>query len=130
STWTPARNFVQGSFNSAFDLAVQGATPDQMKRTLTAVGLAELLRGQVGPGPVLAEISRVVRVPALERLRFDKAKFPLRIERGRVVTDKVTLHTGGGEWTIAGAVGFDGALDYAVSATLPAAAAQALGARS
>ena len=35
-----------------------------------------------------------------------------------------------GEWKIAGAVGFDGSLDYAVSATLPQSVAQAISARA
>src|SRR5262249_3318243 len=130
STWTPAKNFLSGSLNTALDFSVEGATPEEMKRSLTAIGLAEVLRGQIGPGPVLAAIARVVKVPGLERLRFDEAKLPFHIERGRIVSDPVVLHGGFGEWHIAGAVGFDGALDYAVSATLPPTVTQALNARS
>lgn len=130
STWTPAKNFLQGSLNTALDFSVSGATPEQMRRSLTAIGVAQMLRGQIGPGPVLAEIAKVVKIPALERLRFDDAKLPFRVERGRVVSDPVVLHGSHGEWRIAGAVGFDGALDYAVSATLPQAVTQAISARS
>ena len=50
--------------------------------------------------------------------------------RGRIISDPVLLRGGFGEWRIAGAVGFDGALDYAVSATLPPAVMQSLNARS
>lgn len=130
STWTPAKNFLQGSLNTALDFSVTGATPEQMLRSLTAIGVAQMLRGQMGPGPVLTEIAKVVKIPALERLHFDDAKLPFRVERGRVVSDPVVMHGNFGEWRIAGAVGFDGALDYAVSATLPQSVTQAISARS
>ncbi len=130
TAWTPARNFIQGSLTTTLDFAVEGATPERMKQTLTAIGIAEMARGQVGPGPVLQEIARVVHVDGLDRLRFDQAKIPFRVERGRIVSDPFVLRGGTGEWRIAGAVGFDGALDYAVSATLPPAVTDALKARS
>ncbi len=130
SAWTPAKNFLRGSLNTALDFSVAGATQQEMMRSLTAIGLAEVIRGQIGPGPVLAEVARVVRVPALDRLRFEDAKLPFHVERGRIVSDPAVLRGGFGEWRIAGAVGFDGALDYAVSATLPASVTQALSARS
>ena len=130
SAWTPAKNFLQGSLNTALEFSVAGATPEQMQRSLTAIGLAQMLRGQIGPGPVLAEIAKVVKIPALERLHFDDAKLPFHVERGRIVNDAVVLRGNFGEWRIAGAVGFDGTLDYAVSATMPPAVLQALNARS
>lgn len=130
STWTPAKNFLQGSLNTTLDFSVAGATLEQMMRSLTAIGVAQMLRGQLGPGPVLAEIAKVVKIPALERLHFDDAKLPFHVERGRVINDPVVLHGSYGEWRIAGAVGFDGALDYAVSATLPQSVTQAISARS
>ena len=130
STWTPARDFIQGSLNTTLDFAIDGASPERMKQTLTAVGLAQVLRGQIGPGPVLAEIAKVAHVPGIERLKFDQAQLPFRVERGRIVSDPVVLRGGYGEWKIAGSVGFDGALDYAVSATLPPSVTESLRARS
>jgi hypothetical protein len=130
SMWTPARDFLQGSLNTTLDFSIEGATPERMKQTLTAVGLAQVLRGQLGPGPVLAEIARLVRIPGIERLKFDQAQLPFRIEHGRIVSDPVVLRGGYGEWKVAGSVGFDGGLDYAVSATLPPSVTEALRARS
>ena len=130
SMWTPARDFLQGSLNTSLDFSIAGATPERMKQTLTAIGLAQVLRGQIGPGPVLAEIAKVVRIPGVDRLKFDQAQLPFRIEHGRIVSDPVVLRGASGEWKIAGSVGFDGGLDYAVSATLPPAVTQALRARS
>ena len=130
STWTPAKNFLQGSLNTALDFSISGATPDQMMRSLTAVGVAQMLRGQMGPGPVLAEIAKVVKIPGIERLHINDAKLPFHVQQGRIVNDAVVLRSDYGEWKVAGAVGFDGSLDYAVSVTLPQSVTQAISTRS
>jgi hypothetical protein len=130
STWTPAKSLLQGSLNTSLDFSVAGATQAQMLKTLTAVGVAEMLKGQIGPGPVLAEIAKTVNVPALDRLKFNAATLPFRVEQGQVVSDAATLRGSYGEWKVAGAVGFDGALDYAVSATLPQSIVKQLNASS
>ena len=88
------------------------------QRSLTALGLALLAEGRLG-GPVMEAIAQATRTPALREVRFRDLKLPFRVERGRVVTDSVRFGGGSGEWLVSGLVGFDGALDYAVSATLP-----------
>ena len=130
SAWTPAKDLLQGTLSTTLDFSGQGAQPTDLKRTLTLVGLAALSQGQLGPGPALTAISDLVRVPQLKVVKFDDLKLPFRIEHGRLITDPVNLTGPAGEWKLSGAVGFDGALDYAVSATLPPAAAAALSARS
>jgi len=130
SIWTPARNFLRGSLNTSMDLSVAGATPDQIKRSITAVGLALLANGQLGPGPALEAIAKLTQVPRLADLKFKDMRLPFRIERGRVVTDPVELRGPYGEWKMAGAIGFDGALDYALSVTLPPQIVADLNARS
>jgi len=119
SAWTPAKNFLRGRLNSGAKLSLQGATAQDMLRTITVLGVAEILKGQVGPGPVLTEIAKVVKIPALNRLHFDQAKLPLRVESGRVITGPATIAGPSGKWNMLGSVGFDGSLDYAVSVTLP-----------
>ena len=70
-------------------------------------------------------------MPALRELHFDEARLPFRVVRGQVVTDSVRFSGAScGDWRVAGAVGFDGRLDYAVSATLPREIAERLGARA
>jgi hypothetical protein len=131
AAWTPVRNYLQGALSSSIDLSLQGATPQEMLRSLTVGGIAQIANGQLGPGPVLGEIAKLVHIPAVERLRFDEAKLPLHIQNGRIVNDPSVLRGGSyGEWKVAGSVGFDGRLDYAVSATLPPSVTQALSAKS
>lgn len=130
SAWTPVKGLLHGSLATTLNLSGAGLTPDDMKRTITAVGLALVADGTLGPGPVLEAVARYTRVPALKQLRFKDGRVPFRIERGRVVTDPVVIDGPHGEWRLIGSVGFDGSLDYAVSGTLPQEVAQRLGATS
>ncbi len=130
SAWTPVKDLLHGSLTTTLALSGAGLTPADLRRTITAVGLAAVADGTLGPGPALEALARYARVPALKQLRFRDAHLPFRIERGHVVTDPVVLDGPHGQWRLAGAVGFDGTLDYAVSATLPADVVASLGARS
>lgn len=118
SAWSPASGIVTGVASTNFELSGAGVRPDQIQRSLTALGLALVADGRLG-GPVMEAIALAARAPALREVRFRELKLPFRIERGRVLTDSVRFGGRAGEWLVSGLVGFDGALDYAVSATLP-----------
>ena len=119
STWTPLRGLIQGALDSNIDFSGRGQQPEDLKRTLTLVGLAAFSDGTIGPGPTLDAISQFVKVPALKQVKFKNLALPMRIEQGRVISDPVKLTGSYGDWVLAGSAGFDGALDYAVSITLP-----------
>lgn len=130
SAWTPARGWLHGALNTTLDLSGAGARPEDLKRTLTAAGLALVSNGTLGPGPALAAVVKATGIRAFEQVRFRDLKLPFRVERGRVITDPVVIEGDYGRWQLTGGLGFDGRMDYAVSVTLPPAAAVALGARS
>jgi hypothetical protein len=130
SAWTPAKGLLKGTLGSDIDFSGRGQTPDDIKRSLTLQGLAQLAQGQFGPGPTLDALAQFVKVPKLREVKFQDLKLPMRIEQGRLFTDGVNLDGSAGQWKLSGAVGFDGSLDYAVSVTLPAEAVAALEARS
>ncbi len=129
SAWTPAKGLLHGALNTTLDFSGQGLTPEDIKRSLTAVGLAALANGTLGPGPSLDAIAAFTKIPAFKSVTFHDMKLPFRVEHGRVVTDAVTLKGNNGEWKLSGAIGLDGALDYAVSTTLPPEAVARLGAK-
>ncbi len=128
--WTPVKDLLAGTLSSKLEFSGAGQTPDDLKHTLTLVGLAALTDGRLGPGPALDAVAQFVKVPKIRQVDFSRLELPMRIEHGRLVTDPVILDGASGEWHLAGAIGFDGALDYAVSVTLPPAAVEALSARS
>ena len=130
SAWTPAKNLLRGALSTDLTFSGAGSEPADIRRTLTLLGLAGLSEGQLGPGPSLQAIADLVRIPQLREVKFKDLKLPLRVENGRVFTDAVTLSGPSGDWSLSGAVGFDGALDYAVSVTLPPEVAAAVNAKS
>lgn len=130
SAWTPVKGLINGSLSTSLDLSGAGMTPADIQRTITAVGLALVANGTFGPGPALEAVARYTKIPALKQIKFKDARLPFRVERGRVVTDPVVFNGPNGEWRLTGTVGFDGTLDYAVSATLPPEVVESLGARS
>jgi hypothetical protein len=130
STFTPAHGVLTGIASTNFDLSGEGALPDQIKRSITALGLAAVLDGKLS-SPVFDAIAQIAHVPALRHLEFHEARLPFHVVRGQVVTDSVRFAGPScGEWKVSGGIGFDGALDYAVSATLPADVVNRLGARA
>ena len=128
SAWTPAKNLLAGTLNTKLDFSGAGQSPSDLKNTLTLVGLASLADGRLGPGPALEAIAQLVKVPKLKQVDFKTLELPMRIEHGRIISDPVKLSGPAGDWKLAGALGFDGALDYAVSVTLPPDVVKSLGA--
>jgi len=130
STWTGAHDWLHGALDTEMDLSGAGSTPEDIKRTLTAVGLALMSNGTLGPGPALDAVAGTLGIPAFKELRLRDLKMPFRVENGRFITDNVTLEGKTGKWQMVGGIGFDGRLDYAVSVTLPPEIAQELHTRS
>jgi hypothetical protein len=130
AAWTPIKGLLKGRLGTTLNLSGAGLTPADLRQTVSAIGLALVSNGTLGPGPALEAVARYTQIPALKQLRFKDGRLPFRVERGRVVTDPVVFLGAHGEWRLIGSVGFDGTLDYAVSATLPPDVVAQLGARS
>lgn len=129
-TWTPAKGLLAGTLSTKMTFSGAGQTPEDLKHTLTLIGLAAISEGQLGPGPALDAVAQFVKVPKMKQLGFARLELPMRVEQGRIVTDPVVLNGSSGEWRLTGAIGFDGALDYAVSVTLPPSAVELLQAKN
>jgi hypothetical protein len=69
-------------------------------------------------------------MPKLKQMHFKDVRLPFRVERGRVLTDEATINGPYGKWVTTGGIGFDGAMDYVVSVTLPPDAIERLSAKS
>jgi hypothetical protein len=128
SAWTPARDLLKGTLNTTIDLSGAGDDPKELAQTLTALGLAAIAEGTLGPGPSLEAIAAFTKVPAFKTVRIKDGQLPFEVREGRVNFREVSLVGPTGDWKIAGSVGFDGTLDYAVSTTIPTNLVGGLGA--
>jgi hypothetical protein len=127
SVWTAANGLIHGTLNSNIELSGDGMTANDLARSLTAVGLAGIANGTFGPGPTLEKIAAFTSIPQFKELRVRDGTFPFAVEQGRVSFREVRFDGPTGDWRVAGSVGFDGTLDYAVSTTLPADLVNQLG---
>jgi hypothetical protein len=129
ASFLSTHGLVTGQMNSSFDVSGDGTTADMLKRTLTAIGLATLLKGKLG-SPALAAIAEATRIKGLREVQFDTARLPFRVVRGQIVTDSAKVAGANcGEWRAVGAIGFDGQMDYALSGTMAPDVVERLGAR-
>jgi hypothetical protein len=130
SAWTPARGLVKGTLHTTLDLAGAGTTPDELRRTLTAIGIAGVTSGEIGPTPALTELARATGVKSFEKLSFRDLHLPFEVRDGQIATREVSIHSSGGDWKASGKMGFDGGLDYDVNAIVPADQVAKLGAEA
>ena len=128
SAWTPAKNLLNGALSTTLDLSGAGSAPQQVLRTLTAVGLANLTQGELGPTPALQAIAKLTGVPSFEKLSFREMKLPFEVRNGQIAMKDLNIHSSGSDWKAVGLMGFDGKLDYTVSTLVPADQVARLGA--
>src|SRR5262249_48263784 len=98
--------------------------------TLTAIGLANVTKGELGPTPALEAIAKLSGVKSFEKLSFNELKLPFEVRNGKIAMKEVAIHSGSSDWKAAGLLGFDGALDYTVTALIPADQVARLGANA
>jgi hypothetical protein len=123
-TWVPPGQWFQGSLSTTLD--VSGDLSD-LRRTLTAAGLANVLNGTLVNLPVLDELASFTKMPSLAQIPFADLRSSFRVENGRVLTGPAKLSGPAGNWNVSGSVGFDGSLDYVTSVTLPQSVVKQLG---
>ena len=128
STWTGAGKQLHGALAGTLDLSTDGISVDDVRRTLSAKGLASVANGGLGPSHLFEAVAAFTKIPAYKEVRFRDFTTPFRVEGGRVATGPAKLSGPYGDWTLAGTTGFDGSLDYAVSVTVPPELVSQLGA--
>ncbi len=119
STWIPAKSALRGALSTTLDLSGVGTRPEQMRRTLTAIGQAVVANGEFGPAPALDAIAALTKMKTFQKITFRHLDVPFKIENGRVAMREIALDGPSGDWRASGLLGFDGALDYAVMVLVP-----------
>src|SRR5262249_28811076 len=102
SAWTPLKGLLKGKLGTTLDLSGAGQTPDAVRGTLTAQGLAAFANGTIGPAPALEAIAKTIGIAGARVTKVQDMKLPFSVERGRVVCNDAVMKTTLGEWHMTG----------------------------
>jgi hypothetical protein len=91
---------------------------DSMKAA--AKGVVHVHRAEVGAGPVVGEIAKLLGTPNPKVVLVTELPVPVRVEAGRVYHENLRLTVNGFAVTTAGSVGFDGTLAMTAEVPVPA----------
>jgi uncharacterized protein involved in outer membrane biogenesis len=126
SAWTPAKDVAFGTLQMTIDLDGTGLTADELRRSLSAKGIAQLLGGRLAGADVFAGLARFTGVDSWRILSFRDLSAPFHVTAGRVVFDPLALTSGQTDWLARGSVGLDGTLAFDVAALVPPSLVPAL----
>jgi hypothetical protein len=117
----PVMKFIQGNFSS--DLKGSGRLNPDMSvdyNSLTGDGKVEIPYAKVVNMPVLTEITKVAKIPALQNLELKNAWTLLRFNDGKVKVEPTDIKFGNGyNINFTGTNGFDQTIDYDVKFDVP-----------
>jgi len=119
SAWTPAKDVAFGTLQMTIDLDGQGLTADELRKSLSAKGIAQVLGGKLAGADVFEGLARFTGVDQWRILSFRDLSAPFRVTGGRVVFDPLAVTTGRTDWLARGSLGLDGTLAFDVAALVP-----------
>ncbi len=118
SALTPAKNVLYGKFNMKSEWSGRGLEEEEMLRNLRANGKAETIDGELKNLQALNAVADFLGLRELKEQKFRTFYSGFRIEDGRLATDGITMTGEAADWDASGSIGFDGTLDYAITATM------------
>jgi len=121
SAWTPAKNVAFGTLQMTIDLDGAGLTAAELRKSLSANGIAQVLGGKLAGADMFASLAKFTGVDRWRILSFRDLSAPFKVTNGRVVFDPLALTSGETDWFAKGSVGLDGTLDLDVAALVPPA---------
>lgn len=117
----PVIKYIQGSFSS--DLKGSGRLNPDMSvdyNSLMGDGKVEIPSAKIVDLPLLTEITKVAKIPALQNLELKNAWTVLKFKDGKVNVDPTDIKFGNGyNINFKGANGFDESIDYDIRMDIP-----------
>ncbi len=121
SKMAPVIKHINGAFSS--DLKGSGKLNPDMSvdyKSLTGDGKVQLTNAKITGLPMLAEITKVAKIPALQNLELKDGWTVLKFKDGKVNVDPTDFKFGNGyNINFKGANGFDQTIDYDVRLDVP-----------
>jgi hypothetical protein len=117
----PIIKHIQGNFSS--DLKGSGRLNKDMSvdyNSLNGDGKVEIPYAKIVNLPLLTEITKVAKIPALQNLELKNAFTVIQFKGGKVFVDPTTIKFGNGySFNFKGANGFDESIDYDLRLDVP-----------
>src|SRR6185503_10758075 len=121
TAWTPAKDVAFGTLQMTIDLDGAGLTAAELRKSLSANGIAQVLGGKLAGADLFASLAKFTGVDRWRILSFRDLSAPFKVTNGRVVFDPLALTSGETDWFAKGSVGLDGTLDLDLAALVPPA---------
>jgi len=117
----PVMRFIQGDFSS--DLKGSGKLNPDMTvdyNSLIGDGKVEIPSARIVGLPILSEINKVAKIPALQNLEIKNGWTVLKFKNGKVAVDPTSIKFGNGyDINFKGQNGFDQSIDYDMQLNVP-----------
>ncbi len=126
SSITPVKNVLYGTLDMKSKWEGRGLEPEAFLKNLTGSGNAVTTGGELKNLEAINGVADLLGIGELKEQKFRSLHSGFRVENGRFSTDEVTMKSSAAEWLASGSVGFDGSLDYAITATLSPGASERL----
>ena len=118
SDLTPVRDVLFGRFRMESSWEGSGLAGEEIAQILEADGTMEAVDGEIRNLAVLERIGALLGIRDVEVVRFRKFWSNFSVAGGRVLFDGIEIRSADADWSADGSVGFDGSLDYRVTAIL------------
>ncbi len=107
-----------GKLDISAKFSGKGNSIEDVKRSLLASGKANIQDGKLINWELLNLLGEYLQVKEIKDQTIKDLKNTFMIQNQRLYFDDFFAQTKDADWQVSGSVGFDGSLDYAISATL------------
>lgn len=126
SALTPFDDHLFGRLDMRASFDARGATPLDIKRTLSGGGHVSVTEGRLVDWELARKLSRWIKFLDFDDLEFQNLDVDFEVAEERVSMRPLKLTALDTGWNAEGWTGFDGSLDYRVTATLSRSAVRSL----
>ncbi len=112
------RNFIHSNLSGTLNLGGAGLDSLSMMQNMTGDGTLVFAKGQVDNWPPLRQLGQYLKFLNFDTVSFDTIQNSFRIEKAKVITPDIRLHTSSFDLLANGETGFDTSINYTLSIAL------------
>jgi hypothetical protein len=117
-------NFIHSNLSGNVNIGGAGLDSLSMMQNMTGDGALAFAKGQIDNWPPLRQLGQYMKFLNFDTVSFDTIQNSFRIEKAKVITPDIRLHTSSFDLLANGETGFDKSINYTLSLTLNRALSQ------